>query len=81
MAWKETPLGGCVQLEACHSRITKSFIECITCNNAIHKKEKIESAIFHQSRFVEMLKKDSVEFRTEQHDLDILKKYYNTLKG
>lgn len=63
LSWKETYLGGCTQIEPCMSEVTTSFIECITCTNAVHKKEKIENVILHLTNFISTLNKDSIELK------------------
>ena len=81
MSWKETMLGGCIQVEPCESKLTRSLIACIGCECGIHKIGKLESAIQTQSSFVDTLNKNSIEYRTEKADLDKLKQYLNTIQG
>lgn len=81
MSWKETMLGGCIQVEPCESKLTRSLVACIGCECGIHKVEKLKSAIQTQSNFVHTLDKNSVEYRTEKADLDKLKQYLNTIQG
>ena len=59
--------------------LTKSLIECIGCNLAIHKVSKIKKTIFHMERFIDTLESDTIEYRTEMHDLNILKNYLDKL--
>lgn len=81
MSWKETMLGGCIKVEPCESKLTRSLIACIGCECGIHKIGKLESAIQTQSSFVDTLNKNSIEYRTEKADLDKLKQYLNTIQG
>ncbi|MGJ0495081.1 hypothetical protein [Aliarcobacter cryaerophilus] len=77
--WKENSLGGCTEIKPCDSKLTKSLIECLGCNMAIHKISKIERTIFHMERFIDSLESDSIEYRTETYDLNILKSYLNKI--
>ncbi len=79
ISWKENALGGCTESKPCDFKLTKSLIECIGCNLAIHKVSKIEKTIFHMERFIDTLEPDTIEYRTEMHDLNILKNYLDKL--
>lgn len=73
ISFKSTALGGCVSLEACDKRLTRSFVACLDCEGGVLKKEKFYNAIKEQEEFIKYLPKDSVECRSELEDLKELK--------
>ena len=79
ISWQENALGGCVESKPCDAKLSKSLIECIGCNMAIHKISKLEKTIFHMERFIDTLTPDSIEYRTEMYDLNILRNYLDKL--
>lgn len=74
IVYKETALGGCISEELCNNRLTRSIYACADCDGAILKKSKIERVIEKQESFLSYLDKNSIEYRTELDDLNILKK-------
>jgi hypothetical protein len=80
ISWKETMIGGCIQLETCNSRLMRSLVECIGCNSAVHKLSKLEKSINTLKKYISLLDPKSIEYRTEKDDLNKLTKYYNNLK-
>jgi integrase len=72
IAFKNTPLGGCVAIEECDKRLAKSFIECFSCAGGVIKKSKVDTVIHSQKEFIKTLNNKSVEYRTEVNDLKIL---------
>lgn len=81
ISWKETMLGGCIQVEPCESRLTRSLIACISCNNAIHKISKLEKSIKLLEKYICELDPFSIEYRTEKDDLNKLIEYHKHIKG
>lgn len=75
IAYKETLLGGCTSTEPCKQTALKWInTECLEngCRNLVCKLSKLERVIAAQEKLVISLNKDSVEYRTEKSDLDVL---------
>ncbi|MDU8071242.1 MAG: hypothetical protein E7J16_07845, partial [Gemella haemolysans] len=84
LAYTETCLGGCTTLEVCTQRSTRSLISCLSCENAIIKKDKLELVIKAQHSLLEKIDEKSLSYRTEHQDLQLLEKYlssYNSKSG
>lgn len=71
---KETAIGSCTSLHACDSHLMGSFVACFGCGDGEIKKSKVENTIRAQRRLVDRLDKESVEYRSEARDLDLLEK-------
>jgi len=80
-SWSETPIGGCTQVEPCDMKLIRSTIECIACTMAVHKKSKLRNVIFHQEEFIKRFDINSIDYRTINYELEILKNYLNKLEG
>jgi len=81
ISYKETALGGCVSIEACDYALTRSIVACPDCDSGIIKKSKLDNAINEQKEFIELLNKDSIEYRTEVRDLEELEKQRKIFLG
>ena len=81
IAYKETALGGCISLEACDYMLTRSIIACTGCDSSIIKKSKLDTVINEQKEFIQLLNKNSIEYRTEVRDLKELEKQRKILLG
>lgn len=79
IAYKETALGGCISIEACNNRLTRSITACLDCSGSILKKSKINTVINKQKEFISSLDPDSIEYRTELKDLKTLEKLKSKL--
>lgn len=79
IAYKETALGACVSLEACDSSLTRSFTACLECDSSILKKSKLEKTIEQQKKFLHLLNKNSIEYRTELEELKSLENIQNKI--
>ncbi|EIX9713449.1 hypothetical protein ML110_003823 [Klebsiella pneumoniae] len=77
MAYTETCLGGCTTLDVCKQRATRSLVSCLTCEHAIIKKDKLELVIKAQQKFLRDIDKNTLTYRTEKQDLQLLEKYLN----
>lgn len=75
LSYQETALGGCVSSEACNYRLTRSITACLDCSEWIAQKEKLEGVIEKQKDYVEYLDKNSIEYRSELEELQVLEKY------
>lgn len=74
IAYKETPLGGCVKVGNCNQVGFRLLdVDCISgCKNMVGKMPKLNLVITAQTRLVESLNAESVEFRMESADLKVL---------
>lgn len=72
IAFKSTPLGGCIAIEECDNRLAKSIVACFNCKEGVIKKSKVDMIINSQKEFIKTLDNKSVEYRTEVTDLMIL---------
>lgn len=80
-SFKETALGGCVKVGTCSEILSRSIIGCIGCESAIHKKSKVQKSINIIEKQLHRYEPNSIEYRTEHNELNILKKYEKTLQG
>lgn len=80
LAWKETMLGGCIAVDPCNSRLTRSIVACLDCDCGVHKKENLAKAIEKQKSFIAILDPDSIEYRSESEDLTQLEKYLTVME-
>ncbi|WP_133303099.1 hypothetical protein [Cupriavidus lacunae] len=80
LAYHETPLGGCTNIEPCADPLMKSVSSCIGCNRgSVIKLSKLESAITSQQGIVDSLNPSSVEARTETQELEELRRAHQRL--
>lgn len=75
IAYKETPVGGCVKVGDCDQVGLKLLeTDCLKgCKNLIGKLPRLERLIDRQTKLVGMLDPSTVEYRMEQSDLTVLK--------
>lgn len=82
MAYKETLLGGCTKIGACDQPALNWLdTDCLTkgCKNMVCNISKLEKIITAQEKLVNNLNEETLEYRTEKADLDILKSAKNKL--
>jgi len=75
MAYKETLIGGCTNLEDCDQIALRWLdVDCLSggCRNMVCNLSKLERVIKAQEKMVDILDRDSLEYRTEKADLDVL---------
>ncbi|WP_124592957.1 integrase [Burkholderia cepacia] len=75
MAYRETLIGGCTNVNECDEVALRWLnVECLSndCKYLVCSFPKLERAIAAQERMVEALERDSVEYRTEKADLEVL---------
>ena len=72
IAFKETMVGGCMNIEPCEKKAMRSIITCLRCKDAIIKPTKLNLVIAAQKSLVESLGHTTVEYRTELDDLQHL---------
>lgn len=73
--YKETPIGGCTKVGACvHSAINWLHVNCLeeNCRNLVVNLTKLERVIAAQEKMVRGLDQDTIEYRTEKSDLNVL---------
>jgi hypothetical protein len=76
MAYKETLLGGCTNVEECDQVALKWLsVDCLRdgCKNLVCNVTKLERVVAAQERLVAAIDPQSVEYRTEAADLDVLR--------
>lgn len=73
--YTETALGGCVSTEACNYKLLRLISPCIECSGAIIKENNLNEVIAEQKKFIETLKSNSIEYRTERKELELLINY------
>lgn len=76
MAYKETLLGGCTNLGECDQVALKWLsVDCLRdgCKNLVCKLSKLERVVSAQERLVAAIDPQSVEYRTEAADLEVLR--------
>jgi len=79
IAFKSTPLGGCVSIERCDKRMLRQVTACIACTGSVIVESKLNRVIQLQEKFINELEKDSIEYRTEHKELIKLKDARNKL--
>lgn len=74
LAYRETSLGGCTNVENCDQIALKWLdVECLGgCRNLVARLSKVERVVIAQARLVESLDPSSLEYRNEKSDLDVL---------
>jgi hypothetical protein len=75
MFYKETLIGGCTNREPCSQSALKWInTECLSggCKNLVCSLSKLEKVILAQQKMVSSLDANSLEYRTEKADLDVL---------
>lgn len=73
-AFSDTAVGGCLATHYCSSRLTRSFIACFGCEDGYQKKSKVLNAIEEQKIYINTLDPNSIEYRSEIEDLEVLEK-------
>ena len=79
ISYKETALGGCISTEACDSKLSCSITACFDCHGGILKKSKIDNVIQKQKEFMSFLDSNSIEYRTEEEELNKIENLKNKL--
>ncbi|MEW8646713.1 MAG: hypothetical protein AB2563_11495 [Candidatus Thiodiazotropha endolucinida] len=75
ISYRETHLGGCTELGKCDKKALRSIIGCLDCNRSVIKLSKLERLIKVQKSLIERLKPETMEWRTENADLEALQTY------
>lgn len=74
IAYRETPLGGCTSTTGCDQIAVRWLnVDCLAgCKNLVGKLDRLETVIAAQGRLVSCLDADSVEYRSERENLEVL---------
>ena len=72
IAHKETPLGGCAEPGPCNKKAMRSIVGCLNCAGASIKLSKLNRVIAAQQSLVADLDATTVEWRTENGDLEVM---------
>ena len=75
MAYRETLIGGCASTTSCDKpAINYLNVDCIrdNCSKLVGNVPRLERVIWAQQRMVSTLDPESIEYRTERADLDVL---------
>jgi hypothetical protein len=75
MAFRETLIGGCTNTGVCEKvGLRWMDVDCLrdNCKNLVCNTVKLQRVILAQEKMLEGLDKDSVEYRTELQDLEVL---------
>lgn len=75
IGYKETPIGGCAHIGECNqSAINWLHVDCLreNCRNLVGNLTKLERVIAAQAKMVSALDQDTIEYRTEMADLEML---------
>jgi hypothetical protein len=74
IAYKETPIGGCTKVGPCDEVAIRFLdVDCLGgCPNLVGRLSKLEQTISGQTTLLNRLKPDSIEWRIEKADLDVL---------
>lgn len=75
ISYRATILGGCTQVGRCDSFMMGDFTDCLSCEGAIIKGEKIEEAIIDTSVEMSNYEEDSGEYQIAKTELDRLKSF------
>jgi hypothetical protein len=76
MAYKETLLGGCTKVEGCDQAALQWLnVDCLRdgCKNMVCNLKKLERVVAAQERLVAAIDPQTVEYRTEVADLNVLR--------
>lgn len=81
LSYKETMLGGCMEVGPCEKRALRSITGCIDCGKAILIPRKVHLVVAAQKARVATLDRNTVEYRQESHDLKILTATLKKMEG
>lgn len=82
ISYKETPIGGCTKVGECDQpSINWLHVNCLrdNCRNLVCNLTKLKRVISAQEKMVEALSQNTIEFRTEKADLEILLTAHNAV--
>lgn len=74
IAYKETPLGACMNSGRCDSRMQLTFTSCVTCPNAVLKPSKVSRYIEELESGLKQLAPNSLEYRLDMAQVTDMKR-------
>ncbi|MDT4846216.1 hypothetical protein FQZ97_802310 [compost metagenome] len=80
LAYKPTPLGGCASTQPCDKKFHEPLTACWSCKDSIINPVQVHQAITIQEQLVASLAPGSIEYNTENAELDALTERLNRLK-
>jgi DNA-binding PadR family transcriptional regulator len=75
IGYRETPIGGCTNIGECEQpAINWLDVDCLreNCRNLVGNMTKLERVIVAQEKLVSALEQNTIEYRTEKTDLEVL---------
>ncbi|MDX2367984.1 MAG: hypothetical protein QNK36_06205 [Colwellia sp.] len=79
-AYSDTAIGGCETIKPCDQKLTHSMTACIICHKADIKLSKVDRTIKTMTFYIDSLPQNSIEYRTEREELDVLVQFSKTMK-
>lgn len=76
IAYRDTLLGGCTTVGKCESYLLGQAVSCLSCDEGIIEKEKLESAIADDEALLERLEPGSGEYQVVESELNGFKKFH-----
>jgi len=76
IAYRATLLGGCTTVGRCESYLLGQAVSCLSCDEGIIEKEKLESAIADDEALLELLEPGSGEYQVVESELNGFKKFH-----
>lgn len=80
-AFTDTALGGCLTTKYCSSRLTRSIIACIGCEDGFQKISKVQQTIEEQKSYISTLDPNSIEYRSENEDFEVLERHLKIMEN
>lgn len=76
IAYRATLLGGCTTVGKCDSYLLGNAVSCLSCDEGIIEKEKLESAISDDEALLERLEPGTGEYQVVESELNGFKKFH-----
>ncbi|RLA84321.1 MAG: hypothetical protein DRG78_01780 [Epsilonproteobacteria bacterium] len=79
--YSSTAIGGCMTIKECDHKIIGVISACLECDSAIVEINKLDQTITELELFISKLNINSLEYRSENNELDALKQYRQKIIG
>lgn len=76
IAYRATLLGGCTTVGKCDSYLLGNAVSCLSCDEGIIEKEKLESAIADDEALLERLEPGTGEYQVVESELNGFRKFH-----
>lgn len=76
IAYRTTLLGGCTTVGKCDSYLLGNAVSCLSCDEGIIEKEKLEGAIADDEALLERLEPGTGEYQVVESELNGFKKFH-----